>query len=392
MAWLRSAGARVNAGEPIVEVSTEKASFEIEAPVAGILHPIAQVGAILPVEAVMGYLLAEGEELPPPAARETGSETSTTGQSSVSPAPRLTPPENSVPAQSAPPCPPASQIRVTPIARRLAAQHGIDLGHLAGSGPGGRIVEADVLAAVTSRVGALPGEAIADGRRILRRVLLAGMRRTIADRLRQSVATAVSVTLTREVHADVLVAARGRLGERMGRTLPWDALFIKLFAVALRQHIELNTTIENDTLLVFDEVHIGFAVSVPGALLVPVVRNADKEPLVSVADLVRDLRDRARAGQLRPADMAGGTATLSNLGAHGIDAFTPILNPTQSVILGVGRIAPRPVIRDGHVTAAYTCILSLTFDHRVTDGAPGAQLLETIARLVADDKYLMGLA
>jgi pyruvate/2-oxoglutarate dehydrogenase complex dihydrolipoamide acyltransferase (E2) component len=392
VAWLRSAGARVSAGEPIVEVSTEKASFEIEAPVAGILHPIAQVGAILPVEAVMGYLLAEGEEFSPPAGREAGSETATTGQSSVSPAPRLLPPENSVGAQSAPPCPPASQIRATPIARRLAAQHGIDLGHLAGSGPGGRVVEADVLAAVTSRVGTLPGEAIADGRRILRRVPLAGMRRTIADRLRQSLTTAVPVTLTREVHADVLVAARGRLGERMERTLPWDALFIKLLATAQRQHPELNATVENDTLLVFDEVHIGFAVSVPGGLLVPVVRNADKEPLVSVADLVRDLRDRARAGKLRPADMAGGTATLSNLGAHGIDAFTPILNSTQSVILGVGRIAPRPVIRDGHVTAGHTCILSLTFDHRVTDGAPGAQLLETIARLVADDKYLMALA
>jgi pyruvate dehydrogenase E2 component (dihydrolipoamide acetyltransferase) len=170
-----------------------------------------------------------------------------------------------------------------------------------------------------------------------------------------------------------------------------DALFIKLLATALRQHPELNATVENDAILVFDEVHIGFAVSVPGGLLAPVVRHADKEPLISVAQAVRDLSDRARAGQLRPEDMIGGTATISNLGTHGIDAFTPILNPPQSVILGIGRIAPRPVICDGQVTAGHTCILSLTFDHCVTDGAPGAQLLETMARLMSDNEYLMAL-
>ncbi len=392
VAWLRSAGASVKAGEPIAEVSTEKASFEIEAPVAGILHPIAEVGANLPVEAVMGYLLAEGEEPPAPPSREGGSGIPTTAQPPVSPAPRLTQPVNPIGAQSAPSIRPASEIRATPIARRLAAQHGIDLAHLAGSGPGGRIVEADILAVVTSRAVAFPSDTTEEGRRILRRVPLAGMRRTIAERLRQSLATALSVTLTREVHADPLVAARGRLGDRMGRTLPFDGLFIKLLATALRKHPELNATIENDAVLVFDEVHIGFAVSVPGGLLVPVVRNADKEPLISVAELVRDLSDRARAGQLQPADMAGGTATISNLGAHGIDAFTPILHPTQSVILGIGRIAPHPIICDGQVTAGHTCILSLTFDHRVTDGAPGAQLLETIALLITDNEYLMALA
>jgi pyruvate dehydrogenase E2 component (dihydrolipoamide acetyltransferase) len=218
------------------------------------------------------------------------------------------------------------------------------------------------------------------------------MRRTIADRLRTSLATAASTTVTREVHADVLVAARTHLSETIKGALPFDALFIKLLAAALRAHPELNATIENDEILVFDEVHIGFAVSVRGGLLVPVVRNADTEPLASVAALVRDLGERARAGQLRPGDLAAGTATISNLGAHGIEAFTPILNPPQSVVLGIGRIAPRPIVRDGQVAVGQTCVLSLTFDHRVADGAPGAQLLDTIAHRILDDRYLMALA
>lgn len=392
VAWLRSAGANVKAGEPIAEISTEKASFEIEAPVPGILHPIAEIGANLPVEAVMGYILAHGEEPPSPSGREPGPAISTAELPSTSPAPTPAQATRAPLAQSGAPVRPVSEIRATPIARRLATQYGIDLAHLAGSGPGGRIVEADVLAAVTSGAAAPLGDAIAEGRRILRRVPLAGMRRTIAERLRHSLATAVSVTLTRDVHADTLIAASGRLGGRIGSPLPYDALFIKLLATALRQHPELNAAVENDAILVFDDVHIGFAVSVPGGLLVPVVRNADKEPLISVVQAVRDLSDRARARQLRPEDMVGGTATISNLGAHGIDAFTPILNPPQSVILGIGRIAPRPIICNGQVTAGHTCILSLTFDHRVTDGAPAAQLLDTIARLIIDDEYLKALA
>ena len=216
--------------------------------------------------------------------------------------------------------------------------------------------------------------------RIQRRIPLTGIRGAAARRLRESLATAVPLTLTREVRADALVAARGRLRERLGAA-PWDALFVKLFADALREHPALNAVVAGDEILVLDDVHVGFAVPVNDGLVVPVVHDADRRPLAEVAAAVRELGERARAGKSSPADLLGGTATVSNLGAHGVDAFTPILNPPQSAILGIGRIALRPTVEqgpaveEGRLVAAPTCVLSLTFDHRVADGAPAAVLL-----------------
>ncbi|MBI2942372.1 MAG: 2-oxo acid dehydrogenase subunit E2 [Chloroflexi bacterium] len=385
-AWLRPPGARVEAGEPIAEITTEKTTHQIEAPVAGVLHPVAEVGANLSVEALIGYVLAAGEEPPAhPAGLPSPASASGTSQLST---------QHSVPPE---PPRPSTEVRASPVARRLAAQHGIDLTQLRGSGPGGRIVEADVLEAV-ARLAAAPSSPVRPERRVRQRVSLTGMRRIIAERLRHSLATAASVTLTREVDAETLVAARGQLAERIGSAPPYDALFVKLFATALRERPELNATVENDEIVVFDEVNVGFAVAVPDGLVVPVIRTADRQSLATVAAAVRELSDRARSGRLRPSDVDGGTATITNLGAYGVDAFTPILNasnppnPPQSVILGIGRIQARPVVRDGLVIVRHTCVLSLTFDHRVADGVPAAQLLDAVARLMADERYLASLA
>ncbi|MBW8875326.1 MAG: 2-oxo acid dehydrogenase subunit E2 [Acidobacteria bacterium] len=335
--WLVPAGAAVQAGDLIVEIVTEKATYEVESPGSGILHPVAVEGENLTVEGLIGWILAAGEA-PPGSA----------------PAPMVS----------------ADRVKASPVARRLAAEKGIDLASLTGTGPGGRIVEADVLAATVA-----PRES---PWRIRERIPLTGARRTIAERLRRSVDTAVSLTLTREVWAEALVAARKNLA------IPWDALFVKLFAQSLRERPELNAVIEDGEILLLDEVHVGFAVSLPGGLVVPVIRDADSRPLAEIAADVRDLADRARTGALRPQDVLGGTATVTNLGAHGIDAFTPVLNPPQSAILGVGRIAERPVVEDGRLAVGWTCVLSLTFDHRVTDGAPAAELLAAVARRMND--------
>ena len=378
-AWLRPAGTHVHSGEPIAEITTEKATFELEAPVTGVLHPVAAVGANLPLEALLGYILAASEE--PPAEDSAKSSTATTVQ-----------PVNAIISPTSPVGHPGSDVRATPVARRLAMRHGIDLTRLVGSGPAGRIVEADVLAAL-ARVGKATTENAGQARcRIRQRVPLSGMRRTIAERLCHALATAASLTITREVAADILVLARAHLAEKIKKPLPYNALFIKLLATALRERPELNATIEGDSILVLDEVHVGFAVPVPGGLLVPVVHNADTEPLLTIAGAVQDLTERAQSGRLRPADTGGGTVTITNLGAHGVDAFTPILNPPESAILGIGRIARRPIVREDQVIAGQTCTLSLTFDHRVTDGVPAAQLLEVISRLMTDEGYLTALA
>lgn len=375
-AWLRPAGARVEAGEPVAEITTEKVTFEIPAPAAGILHPVAGVGTNLRVETLMGYILGEGEKAPVVTVEKAAP---ALASREASPASAL---QESQPA--------TGLVRASPAARRLAAQHGIDLTQVAGSGPGGRIVEADVIAKVSQRDTAAIGTPSA-GRRIRERVPLVGIRRTIAEHLRRSLATAASTTLTREANAGILVAARRRLAEKMGGALPYNALFIKLLAAALRERPELNAILEGDSIVLFDEVHIGFAVAVSGSLVVPVVHDADSASLAEVVRAVQELSNRALTGRLHLADVEGGTATVTNLGGYGVDAFTPILNAPQSAILGIGQIAQRPVVRDAALTVGQTCILSLTFDHRVADGVPAAQLLDAVVRRMNDEQFFMAL-
>jgi pyruvate dehydrogenase E2 component (dihydrolipoamide acetyltransferase) len=370
-AWLKVAGEGVEAGEPVVAVTTEKTTQEIVAPASGILHPVAAVGTLLPIQGLIGYILAEGEAAP---------------VAPVAPAPAAPTPGRG----AAPPLAPtttaqAGEVRASPIARRLAAENNIDVRALVGSGPGGRIVEADVLAAIANR------QAPIVQRRIRERIPLIGMRRTIADRLRNSVATTASVTLTREVDAEALVAARVALAQRLNSRLTYDALFVKLFGLALRAEIDLNAVVEDDAIVVFDEIHVGFAVAIQSGLVVPVVRNADARPLAEVAEQVNELAERATANSLRAEDVAGGTATISNLGAYGVDAFSPIINPPQSVILGCGRVIRRPVVHADQLALRHTSTLSLTFDHRVTDGVPAARLLDQLARYMADAPALDGL-
>ncbi len=352
--WLRPAGEHVEAGEAVAEVTTEKTTFEVPAPACGILHPVAEVGTNLRVEALMGYILAEGETL---STAESPQVLSTSEDQDV-PRKQYAPPGKVRPAAS-------------PAARRLAYEHGIDLSRITGTGPSGRIVEADVRARV------VPASA---DRRVLRKVPMAGFRQIVAEHLRSTLAAAASTTLTREVDADGLVAARQRLAGITGGPPSYSALFIKLLAWALRDFPELNAAVEDDSIVIFDDINIGFAVATPRGLVVPVIHHADSARLVDIAHAVRDLTERTLAGRLRPTDVQGGTASITNLGSHGIDAFTPILDGPQSVILGIGRIAERAVVRAGTLAVGHTCVLSLTFDHRVADGVPAARLLDAIVR------------
>ena len=522
--WLVAPRARVEAGDLVAEITTEKASYEIESPASGLVHPLAKAGDELRVEGLIGWVLAEGEPVPeepepdgraqgPPlhperiraegagrggpsasgvgavpaparparagdatgddraegagrggpsafgvgavavparpnhpadATSDDRAEGASHGGSSVSgvgaglaparpnhsadatgddrdegashggssasgvgagPVPaRLAVSDNEtddepvpvqgLPAPAATPTPGYARLKASPAARRLATDRGVDIEVLVGSGPGGRIVEADVLAAAERPKTSPPPRATAAAQvpwRVQRRIPLTGIRGAVARRLREAHSTTVPLTLTREVRADAIVAARERLGERLG-PIPWDAVFVKLFGDALRERPALNAVVAGEEILVLDEVHVGFAVPVQDGLVVPVVRDADALPLAEVAAAVRSLGDRARAGALAPPDVLGGTATVSNLGAHGVDLFTPVLNPPQSVILGVGRIATRPVVEEGRVGAGATCVLSLTFDHRVADGVAAAELLAAVAARMSDPAYLEGFA
>jgi len=383
VSWLKPTGARVEEGQPILEIETDKATQEVVAPASGLLHPLAAAGAQVKEEQLLGYILAQGEA---PAAAEQApapsAEADTIAYTKAELAERVR-------ARA----PAGGRIVATPMARRVAARHGIELAKVSGSGPNGRIVAADVFAAV-ARTGEAAGSGagqLPPGVKVRERVPLSAMRRVIGERLRQSLDSAVSLTLTREVDADAFVAARQHLGDKLGVSVPFDALFIKLLARALREKPQLNAMIDGDSLALLDEINVGFAVAVEGGLLVPVLRRADTASLAEVARQVRELTERARANKLVPADLEGGTTTITNLGAAGVDAFTPVLNPPQASILGIGRIQERPVVRHGAVAIAQTCVLSLTFDHRVTDGLPAAQLLDSIARQMNDTGLLHSL-
>ena len=377
-AWLRPAGTRVAMGDPVAEITTEKATFEIPAPEEGVLHPVATVGTSLRVEALMGYILRNGESAPAGAADGAGPALTSVPSGENKSGPKLDAPS-------------AGPLRASPLAKKLAAQHGINLQQVKGTGPGGRIVEADILALVPKPATAGQPQFPAAHKLTVERIPLAGLRRSLADGLRTTLSTAASTTLTREVNADILVGARRALSERVGRAPSFDSLFIKLFAAALQERPELNATIENDSIVRFKEVNVGFAVAAPSGLIVPVVRKADSASFREIVAAVKDLTDRALSSRLQPAHLEGGTATISNLGVHGIDGFTPILNGSQAAILGIGRIAERAVVRKGQLAVGHSCVLSLTFDHRVADGAPAALLLDAVARRMNDESFFSSL-
>lgn len=375
VSWLAVSGAGVKAGQVIAEIETEKAVNELLAPTDGVLHQSATIGTRLKEEALIGYILAPGET---PPGTEAGPQ-----------APAAT--EATPPVIASDTTPPSDFVKASPLAKKLAAEHAIDLTRLTGTGPGGRIVETDVVRAIEQKSAGAPTAAVDTRPAVKQRVPLTGMRRAISARLRQSVETAVSLTLTREVEADLLVAARQAVSATTPAPVQFDVFFASMLATALRARPEFNSSIEGEELVVYQDINVGIAVSLAEGLVVPVLRNVDQRPLRDLSAEFRNLAARAREGALRSDEQIGGTCTLTNLGAGGIDAFTPVLNPPQSCILGIGRIMPRAVARDGALVLAHTCVLSLTFDHRVADGAPAAELLGTIARLMNDSAYLDSL-
>ena len=368
--WLVEDGASVAADQPVLELTTEKTTVEIPAPTAGTLHQVVPVGGRVQVEGILGHVLAPGEA--PPAAPPTAEPAAPRTAAAAPPRPPAKPP----PARAS-----RGRLRATPVARRRARELGVDITTVTGSGPGGRITESDVQAAAAASAGP-PAAAAPAAPRVLRRVPLTGMRGLIAQRMQHSLTSTAQLTLTREVDACPLVQARELLvagAAAEGLRVSYDVLLAKSLAAALLAHPALNATIEGEAVVLLAEAHIGVAVAVEDGLVVPVLRDAAHRPALDLARELTGLTDRARQGRLQPSEMEGGTATLTNLGAYHIDAFTPIINPPQSAILGVGSIAPRPAVgEDGALTVRPTVHLNLTFDHRVADGVAAATLLESM--------------
>ena len=313
--WFKNEGDSVQKGEPLVEVLSEKVTYDIETPESGILRKILAVeGSSVPVDQAIGVVAAADEPL---------EEISITAPKPV-PITEATTPESPMPEI-------AERVLASPAAKRLAKELGVDLTQVKGTGPEGRIVEDDVKRLAAQTVG-IP--------KIREIVPLSGIRKTTAERLTLSVRTAPHSTIVMEV--DMSKAAK--LHQEM--QVSYTDVLVKAVAEALSQHRFLNATLDGDQIKLFEDINVGIAVANNDGLVVPVIRNADKKTLGEVAAVSRELVAKAREGKLARQDLTGGTFTITNLGMHDVDVFIPIINPPETAILGVGRVVEKPVVVD----------------------------------------------
>jgi pyruvate dehydrogenase E2 component (dihydrolipoamide acetyltransferase) len=424
--WLKQEGDPIQEGEPLVELETSKIATELESIVSGVVaHILVPEGATVPIRTVLAIVAAPGEQVsrPPGAAPFV---TATPAAATPSPvatapprgagqvAPQVVPAarrlaqergidlsevqgtgpggrilvedvQRSLEVQAQPAAPPAPvevAVQVTPAARHLARQHGIDLRKVQGSGPRGRILIEDVQRALEAQ--AQPATPPAQA------VPIRGMRQTIATRMLQSLQTMAQVTLTTEVDVTDAMQLRDGLARQWpdGGPSPLH-LVIKATARALKEHPRMNAIQKEHEVELVQEINVGVAVSLQEGLIVPTIRRADAKHLAEIARESRDLASKAREGKASFDEVTGGTFTITNLGSYGIDAFTPIINPPQIGILGVGRVVEKPVVYQGEITKRSMVFLSLTFDHRVIDGAPAAAFLHTVKGYLEDPWWMV---
>jgi pyruvate dehydrogenase E2 component (dihydrolipoamide acetyltransferase) len=356
--WFKHEGDVVQADEDLVEVEAAKTTQAVTAPVSGVLlRVLVPEGDTIPVRtplAILGSAQAQSHSVGPAA------------------------PEAANAA-------PARRVAVTPVARKLARDLGVDLDQVIGSGPGGRVDEADVRAFLASQTSVAPTDVPAESED--RFEPLSGMRRAIARNMLTSLQTMAQLTLSTEVDATELVRLRERLQRDFAVTI--TDLMVYAVARALREHPALNASLEGDRVRLHAGIHIGLAVALDDGLIVPVIREADRRSLQDIAAQTRALAEHARSGTLTPDQVLGGTFSITNLGRWGIDAFTPIVNPPEVAVLGVGRIIEKPAAYRGTIALRHMLTLSLTHDHRLVDGAPAASFLQRVVEML-ETPYFLG--
>lgn len=433
--WLKNEGDQVAKGDPIVEVMTDKVNMEVEASESGVLRkllvkeddvvpvmgPIAIIGT---ADESIDDLLSDGD---------SGNGAAQAAEPAVLQAVTSAP----TVAESAPTVS-GSKVFVSPRARKMARENGVTIDALAGagSGPLGRVIEKDVAAFIAAAQTVATGEDVAIATPLAARIAadqgvnltsvtgtgnrgritsgdvlqaaavepvfpagevkvipFTGMRKMVADNVAKSAQTAPHVTLTAEVDMTEAVKVRGQIVEQFerkyGTKLSFTDMIVKAASLALLDHPIVNSTLTAKEIRISGDVNIGVAVALDGGLIVPVVKNADQKFVPQISVELKGLIEKARVGNLATAEITGGTFTITNLGAFGIDVFNPIITPGQSAILGVCRIADKPVVVDGQVVVRSMMNLCLSFDHRVMDGAPAAQFLKKIKDLLESPYQLL---
>jgi pyruvate dehydrogenase E2 component (dihydrolipoamide acetyltransferase) len=385
--WLKKEGERVEKGEPLLEVETEKISSELEAPASGVLLKItAQKGATVPVSGLLGIIGEPGEDVS--SIQNNVVKVVKAEISAATPEIEVLKP---VEAEVSP-----EKMRISPLARKIAKEQKVDLTKITGTGPDGRIVKEDVLRALGKAETVSPStpSLSKEGVEVAEIIPLVGTRKTIADRLSQSYNSAVHTTVMTEVdmteasnfRKDLLVKVK----EETGVSLTYTSIIVKTAALALREHKIVNSTLEDQEIKILKNVNVGVAVDVEEGLIVPVIRGADQKSLTEIAALLARLAEKARNRTLSMEEVSAGTFTVTNLGMLGVHTFIPIINPPQAAILGVGTIEDKPVIVKGKIEARSRLNLSLVYDHRIINGAEAARFLQTMKRILENPSALNG--
>jgi pyruvate dehydrogenase E2 component (dihydrolipoamide acetyltransferase) len=424
--WLKHEGDRVERGEIIAEIETDKANVEVEAFESGVFRAaIAQEGDTVPVGEVIAIIAApeddiskyingagaatkkEGRGAPSAVAANGGADTQATPYAARAPAPARPVREPQPEALQTPVTAgePAARLRVSPVARRIADELGVDVRQVRGSGPGGRIVKRDIEAAARrgalapaaparepagpqqreqgaiARPGVSPRPAVEAADQV---VVPSRMRQAIARRMSQSKREAPHYYLLLDIDMTDALAFREQVNASVdeARRVSINDLIVRACALALQRHPEFNATIEGDQVTQRAEAHICIGIALDDGLIAPAIVGSGRMSLLEIAAASKDLIARAKGGALRQEELTAGTFTISNLGAYGVETLVAIIQPPQTAILGVGAVKPQPAVRDGQVTARQIMKVALSADHRVTDGAQGARFLAEVERLL----------
>jgi len=405
--WLKQEGERIKAGDVIAEIETDKATMEVEAVDEGILGRILVPAGTqgVKVNDVIAVLVEAGEAVPAAGAAPKAAPAAVPAP--AAPAPVAAAPVATVAIAPAPAAASGDRVFASPLARRMAAQAGVDISKIAGSGPNGRIVKADVDAALSRGpapvAAAAPAPLVAAPRPAAPVAITAphtavpnsSIRKVIARRLAESKATIPHFYVSTDVEIDALLKIRADLNARSPKDGPGayklsvNDLVIKATAVTLRRFPNVNAMWTEDAILQLHDVDISVAVSIPDGLITPIVKNADIKGLAAISTEMKDLAARAKSGKLKPEEFQGGGFSISNMGMYGVRDFAAIINPPQAGILAVSAGEQRPVVKNGALAIATVMTLTLSVDHRVIDGALAAEFLQALKRNIEDPLSLM---
>lgn len=390
--WVKLEGETVNKGDILAEIETDKATVEVESSFAGVVHKhLVEQGSVVPVGTPIAIIAAPGEQVEDIPTTQPAQEVPAQAQT-----PQTAP---AAPVQPAAiPATPAGPVKASPLARRMAAEQGLDMHTLRGSGPGGRIVKRDVESALKSIPASFPLKPATPPAKMTS-TAIPGDETVPVDRLRAAIGRRMVESkqqvphfyVTHACRVDELMSLRKKINSTLpeGEKISVNDFIIKAAGLALRRYPNLNASLNGDVILRHGDVNVGVAVAIPGGLLTVVNRNTDQKPLRVISREVREMVTRARDGKVRPDDIEGSTFSISNLGMFDVDSFVAIINPPEAAILAVGSVQEVPVVEDGQIKPGMVLKITLSADHRITDGAEAAQFLQAMAEYLENPLLML---